>query len=163
MQRVQGVLLFLVCFNNSARFEIYGVTCSSSSRPFLCALDGPETPPPNLNSANIFLQSVWGQTAKYFQLYGIQPVWGRTLGQGYPPHWETLWLSRTEGWLAGLPQWSMLTPLCLSVGQDLFKSPNQKHILAITRRHGSLDSEEETEGKIIKGHITTGSVDVSEN
>ena len=30
MQRVQGVLLFLVRFNNSARFEIYGVTRSSS-------------------------------------------------------------------------------------------------------------------------------------
>ena len=38
MQRAQGVLLFLVCFNNSTRFEIYGVTCSSSSRLFLCAL-----------------------------------------------------------------------------------------------------------------------------
>ena len=38
MQRAQGVLLFLVRFNNSARFEIHGVTCSSSSRPFLCAL-----------------------------------------------------------------------------------------------------------------------------
>ena len=57
----------------------------------------------------------------------------------------------------------MLTPLCLSVRQDLFKSPNQKHILAITRRHGSLDSEEETDGKVLKGHITTGSLDVSEN
>ena len=39
MQRAQGVLLFLVHFNNSARFEIYRVTRSSSSRPFLCALD----------------------------------------------------------------------------------------------------------------------------
>ena len=38
MQRAQGVLLFLVRFNNSARFEIHGVTRSSSSRPFLCAL-----------------------------------------------------------------------------------------------------------------------------
>ena len=38
VQRVQGVLLFLVRFNNSARFEIYGVTRSSSSRPFLCVL-----------------------------------------------------------------------------------------------------------------------------
>ena len=37
-QRAQGVLLFLVRFNKSARFEIYGVTRSSSSRPFLCAL-----------------------------------------------------------------------------------------------------------------------------
>ena len=36
---VQGVLLFLVRFNNSAQFEIYGVTRSSSSRLFLCALD----------------------------------------------------------------------------------------------------------------------------
>ena len=41
MQRAQGVLLFLVCFNNSARIEIYGVTCSSSSCPFLCALAAP--------------------------------------------------------------------------------------------------------------------------
>ena len=39
MQCVQGVLLFLVRFNNSGQFEIYGVTRSSSSRPFLCALD----------------------------------------------------------------------------------------------------------------------------
>ena len=31
MQRAQGVLLFLVHFNNSARFEIHGVTRSSSS------------------------------------------------------------------------------------------------------------------------------------
>ena len=38
MQRVQGVLLFLVRFNNSAQFEIYRVTRSSSSRLFLCAL-----------------------------------------------------------------------------------------------------------------------------
>ena len=38
MQRAQGMLLFLVHFNNSAWFEIYGVTGSSSSRPFLCAL-----------------------------------------------------------------------------------------------------------------------------
>ena len=38
MQRAQGMLLFLVRFNNSTRFEIYGVTRSSSSRPFLCAL-----------------------------------------------------------------------------------------------------------------------------
>ena len=38
MRRAQDVLLFLVRFNNSARFEIYGVTRSSSSRPFLCAL-----------------------------------------------------------------------------------------------------------------------------
>ena len=38
MQRVQGMLLFLVHFNNSVRFEIHGVTRSSSSRPFLCAL-----------------------------------------------------------------------------------------------------------------------------
>ena len=51
----------------------------------------------------------------------------------------------------------MLTPLRLSVGQDLFKSSNQKHILAITRRHGSLDPEEERDG-----HITTGSPDISE-
>ena len=57
----------------------------------------------------------------------------------------------------------MLTPLCLSVGQDLFKSPNQKHILAITRCHGSLDSEEERDGKVIKGRMTTGSLDISEN
>ena len=34
----QSVLLFLVCFNNSAQFKIYGVTRSSSSCPFLCAL-----------------------------------------------------------------------------------------------------------------------------
>ena len=54
----------------------------------------------------------------------------------------------------------MLTPLRLSVGQDLFKSPNQKHILAITRCHGSLDPEEERDGKVIKGRITTGSLDV---
>ena len=39
MQRAQGVLLFLVRFNNSARFEIHEVTRSSSSCPFLCALD----------------------------------------------------------------------------------------------------------------------------
>ena len=32
MQCAQGVLLFLVRFNNSAWFEIYGVTHSSSSR-----------------------------------------------------------------------------------------------------------------------------------
>ena len=32
------MLLFLVRFNNSAWFEIYGVTRSSSSHPFLCAL-----------------------------------------------------------------------------------------------------------------------------
>ena len=38
MQCAQGVLLFLVRFNNSARFEIYGVTRSSSSHPFSCAL-----------------------------------------------------------------------------------------------------------------------------
>ena len=57
----------------------------------------------------------------------------------------------------------MLIPLCLSVGQDLFKSSNQKHILAITRRHGSLDPEEETDGKVLKGHITTCSLDVNEN
>ena len=38
IQRAQGVLLFLVRFNNSGRFEIYRVTRSSSSRPFLCAL-----------------------------------------------------------------------------------------------------------------------------
>ena len=38
MQRVQGVLLFLVRFNNFAQFEIHGVTRSYSSRPFLCAL-----------------------------------------------------------------------------------------------------------------------------
>ena len=38
-QRAQVMLLFLVRFNNSVRFEIYGVTRSSSSRPFLCALD----------------------------------------------------------------------------------------------------------------------------
>ena len=163
MQRAQGVLLFLVRFNNSTRFEIYGVTRSSSSRPFLCTLDKPETPPPNLNSANIYLQSVWGQTAKYFRLYGSQAMWGEDPGPRLPPHWEKLWFWHTEGWLAGLPQWSMLTPLCLSVGQDLFKSPNQKHILAITRRHGSLDPEEETDGKVIKGHIINGSVDVSEN
>ena len=57
----------------------------------------------------------------------------------------------------------MLTPLRLSVGQDLFKSSNQKHVLAITRRHGSLDPEEETDGKVIKGRMTTGSLDISEN
>ena len=39
-------------------------------------INQPEMPLPNLNSANIFLQSVWGQTAKfkdrqYFQLYGM--------------------------------------------------------------------------------------------
>ena len=39
IQRAQGVLIFLVCFNNSAWFEIYGVTRSSSRRPFLCALE----------------------------------------------------------------------------------------------------------------------------
>ena len=38
MRRAQGVVLFLVRFNNSARFEIYEVARSSSSRPFLCAL-----------------------------------------------------------------------------------------------------------------------------
>ena len=32
------VLLFLVQFNNSDQFELYGVTRSYSSRPFLCAL-----------------------------------------------------------------------------------------------------------------------------
>ena len=36
---VQYVLLFLVRFNNSDRFQIYGVTRSYSSRPFLCTLD----------------------------------------------------------------------------------------------------------------------------
>ena len=46
MQRAQGMLLFLVRFNNSARFEIYGVTRSSSSRPFLCALDNVYSPVP---------------------------------------------------------------------------------------------------------------------
>ena len=35
----QYVLLFLVQFNNSDQFKIYGVTCSYSSRPFLCALE----------------------------------------------------------------------------------------------------------------------------
>ena len=34
----QYVLLFLVRFNNSDRFQIYVVTRSYSSRPFLCAL-----------------------------------------------------------------------------------------------------------------------------
>ena len=38
IQRAQGMLLFLVRFNNSARFEIYRVTRSSSSHPFLCTL-----------------------------------------------------------------------------------------------------------------------------
>ena len=38
MQRAQGVLLFLVRFDNPARFEIHGVTRSSFSRPFLCFL-----------------------------------------------------------------------------------------------------------------------------
>ena len=33
------MLLFLVRFNNSAGFEIYRVTHSSASRPFLCTLD----------------------------------------------------------------------------------------------------------------------------
>ena len=43
-------------------------------------INGPETPPPNLrNSADIFLRSVWYQTAKfkdgqYFWLYGIYPT-----------------------------------------------------------------------------------------
>ena len=40
IQRVQCVLLFLVRFNNSVQFEIYRVTHSSSSRPFLCDLVG---------------------------------------------------------------------------------------------------------------------------
>ena len=38
MQRVQGMLLFLVLAVNSAQFQIYIVTRSYSSRPFLCAL-----------------------------------------------------------------------------------------------------------------------------
>ena len=35
----QYVLLFLVWFNNSDQFQIYKVTRSYSSHPFLCALD----------------------------------------------------------------------------------------------------------------------------
>ena len=38
MQHVQYVLLLLVWFNNSDWFQIYVVTHSYSSRPFLCAL-----------------------------------------------------------------------------------------------------------------------------
>ena len=38
MQHVQGMLLFLVLAVNSAWFEFYVVTRSSSSHPFLCAL-----------------------------------------------------------------------------------------------------------------------------
>ena len=34
----QYVLLFLVWFNNSDRFQGYGVTCSYSSCPFLCTV-----------------------------------------------------------------------------------------------------------------------------
>ena len=35
---VQCLLLFLVWFNNFDRFQIYGVTYSYSSRPFMCVL-----------------------------------------------------------------------------------------------------------------------------
>ena len=38
-QRAIGVLLFLALAVNSAQFRIYVVTCSYSSRPFLCALE----------------------------------------------------------------------------------------------------------------------------
>ena len=40
MQHAQYVLLFLVLGVNSDQFQIYGVTRSYSSCPFLCALAG---------------------------------------------------------------------------------------------------------------------------
>ena len=61
MQHAQGVLLFLVRFNNSAQVEIYGVTRSFTSRPFLCTLG-------QLYSLAVFrsllLPSFWSQNQK---------------------------------------------------------------------------------------------------
>ena len=89
MQHAQGVLLFLVRFNNSARFEIYGFTRSSSSRPFLCALVIMDVPVQRLSSLEPrlsvpdFVSQLWRKLRD--KIWNGKPVFEASVWQACPP------------------------------------------------------------------------------